>query len=150
MGPEKLTTYEAMRAEIATCVTDKARKLVKHRAAALKQSAHAHGDGSGEMEFDNMDADQLWKVILETASEEVNLNQSAVVKNLKVKKGKGKGKQSGLRKCSKCNSEEHIARDCLVRAARVAGAPAEGRRCFYGRPWRQATWQGREVGRQGS
>ena len=82
LGLEMLGSYEAMRAEIAEWVADEVRKPTRPHAAALEQSAHAHGDGSGEMAFENMDADQLWKVILEPASEEMNPNQlSALVKN---------------------------------------------------------------------
>ena len=124
LGPEKLASYEAMRAEIAEWVANEVRKPMRPRAAALEQSAHSHGDGSGEMDFESMDADRLWKVILETASEEMNPNQlSVLVMNLKVKKGKGKGK--GPRKCYECNSEEHIGKDCPVRAQRIANGGPE-------------------------
>ena len=90
LGPEKLSSYEAMRAEIAEWVADEVRKPTRPRAAALEQVEYAHGDGSGEADFENMDADQLWKMILEPASEEMNPNRlNALVKNFKVKKGKG-------------------------------------------------------------
>ena len=98
LGLEKLVSYEAMRAEIAEWLADEVRKPTRPREAALEQSAHAHGSGSEDVDFESMDSDQLWKVILETAPEEINPNQlSALVKNLQVKKGKGKGK--GPRKC---------------------------------------------------
>ena len=47
------------------------------------------------------------------------------MKNLNVKKkGKGKGKDKP-RTCFECNSEAHIARDCPVRAERVAAGGPE-------------------------
>ena len=124
LGPEKLSSYEAMRAEIAEWVADEVRKPTRPRAAALEQVEYAHGDGSGEADFENMDADQLWQMILEPASEEMNPNRlNALVRNLKVKKGKGKGK--GPRRGYECDSEEHIALNCPIRAARVAAGGPE-------------------------
>ena len=42
----------------------------------------------------------------------------ALVKNLKSKNGKGKGKGEP-RKCFECDAVGHIASECLVRAERV-------------------------------
>ena len=42
---------------------------------------------------------------------------------MKSKKGHGKGK--GKRVCYECDSESHIARECPVRAARVAAGGPE-------------------------
>ena len=124
LGPEKLSSYEAMRAEIAEWVADEVRKPTRPRAAALEQMEHAYAESSGEADIESMDADQLWQMIIEPASEEMNPNRlCAFVKNLKVKQGKGKGK--GPRRCFECNSEEHIASNCLVRAARVAAGGPE-------------------------
>ena len=71
------------------------------------------------------DSNQLMAVFPETPDEGMNPNQlSALVRNLKAKKGKGKGKGKP-RVCYECDSESHIARDCLVRVARVAAGGPE-------------------------
>ena len=72
-----------------------------------------------------MEHDQLQALLLE-ADENTNPNQlHALVKNFNVKKkGKGKGKNKP-RTCFECDSEAHIARDCPVRAERVAAGGPE-------------------------
>ena len=93
LGPEKLSSYEAMRAEIAEWVADEVRKPTRPRAAVFEQLEYAHGDNSGEADFESMDADQIWQMIIEPSSDEMNPNRLyALVKNLKTKNGKGKGK----------------------------------------------------------
>ena len=153
LGPEKLSTYEAMRAEIAEWVADEVRRPTKPRVAVLEQLDYAHGEGSGEADFESMDADQLWQKILEPDFEE-NPNQLyAFVKNLKTKKGKGKGK--GPRKCFECNSEEHIAANCLIRAERVAAGgperlPREADKAASapgGKPASKGSWKGSGKGK---
>ena len=75
--------------------------------------------------YEAMDANQLMAVFLKTPDEGLNPNQlTALVRNLKAKKGKGKGKGKP-RVCYECDSESHIARDCPVRAARVAAGGPE-------------------------
>ena len=120
-----------MKAEIADWVADEVRgKLSKPRAAALEQSGPGIDGGVGvDLEWDSaydvMDASQFMAVFLETPSENMSQNQlNALVKNLKAKKGKGKGKGKA-RSCYECDSECHIARDCPVRAARVAAGGPE-------------------------
>ena len=132
VGSEKLATYQAMKAEIADWVADEVRRPTRPRAAALEQSGPGHdamGGAGVDLEWDSayeaMDANQLMAVFLETPSESMNQNQlNALVKNLKAKKGKGKGKGKP-RTCFECDSESHIARDCPVRAARVAAGGPE-------------------------
>ena len=125
---DKLTTYDAIKAEIADLVADEVRaKLPKPRAAALEQSAPAFDNVDPEWDtaYNAMDANQLLAVFLEIPGEDINQNQlNALVKNLKAKKGKGKGKGKP-RACFECDSESHIARDCPVRAARVAAGGPE-------------------------
>ena len=132
VGSDKLT-YEAMKAEIADWVADEVRaRPTRPRAAALEQSgpgSDAMGGVGVDLEwdcaYDAMDAGQLMAVFLETPSENMSQNQlNALVKNLKAKKGKGKGKGKA-RTCYECDSESHIARDCPVRAERVAAGGPE-------------------------
>ena len=132
VGSDKLT-YEAMKAEIADWVADEVRaRPTRPRAAALEQSgpgSDAMGGVGVDLEwdcaYDAMDAGQLMAVFLETPSENMSQNQlNALVKNLKAKKGKGKGKGKA-RTCYECDSEFHIARDCPVRAERVAAGGPE-------------------------
>ena len=133
MKLDKLTTYEAIKAEIADWVADEVRaRPTRLRAAALEQSGpgcDAMGGVGVDLEwdcaYDAMDAGQLMAVFLETPSENMSQNQlNALVKNLKAKKGKGKGKGKA-RTCYECDSEFHIARDCPVRAERVAAGGPE-------------------------
>ena len=127
MKLDKLLTYDAIKAEIADWVADEVRaRPPKPRAAALEQSAPTSDNVDPEWDtaYNAMDANQLLAVFLETPNEDMNQHQlNALVRNLKVKKGKGKGK--GLRKCFECESPDHIASACPVRATRVAAGGPE-------------------------
>ena len=127
MKLDKLPTYDAIKAEIADWVADEARaRVLRPRAAALEQAAPAFDNADLEWDaaYNVMDPNQLLAVFLETPTEDMHQNQlNALVRNLKLKKGKGKGK--GPRKCFECESPDHIASACPVRAARMAAGGPE-------------------------
>ena len=130
LGPEKLTTYEAMKAEIADWVADEMRsRPSRPRAAALEQSRPGVDNIEIDPEWDEtysaMETNQLLNAFMEMPSDNLNHPQlNALVKNLKVKKGKGKGKGKP-RVCFECDSPDHIASACPVRIARVAAGGPE-------------------------
>ena len=126
VGPEKLPTYEAMRAEIADWLAEELRKPAKQRAAAIGPAAGASqewetpgedGDWDSEtLKFMNMPLDELDREQL-----------MALVKNVRGKKGGGKGGKGGKgpRKCYECDGEGHIASECPIRIERVKNGGPE-------------------------
>ena len=116
LGLEKLQTYEAMRIEIADWLFEELRRLAKQRANLCE----------GLPDGNNSETDAaLLEDFFDTPLENLDHSQlMAIVKNLKSKKGKGRGK-GGPRKCFECDAEDHIASACPVRAERVKNGGPE-------------------------
>ena len=93
VGPEKLPTYEAMRAEIADWLAEELRKLAKQRAAVLGPVAEASQEleaTGGDAEWDP-EAFKFMNMPLDDLDREQLM---ALVKNVRGKqsrKGAGKG-----------------------------------------------------------
>ena len=82
------------------------------RPAGRSPGAAAAAAGDAEM-------DRALLEFINVALEDLDHCQiMALVKNLKSKKGKGRGK-GGPRKCYECDAEDHIASACPVRAERI-------------------------------
>ena len=93
VGPDKLPTYEASRAEIADRLAKEFRKAPRPRAVAFGQAAEPEQPSAGtEWEPDALD-------FLEMPLEDLDRNQlMALVKSVKMKGKKGLGKGTGPRK----------------------------------------------------
>ena len=88
-SPEKVATYELMRAEISEWVAEELRLPARPRAAALEQSEGTCGDAEWDHAYEAMDPDQMQAALLER-NENTNPNQlSALVTNIKAKNRKG-------------------------------------------------------------
>ena len=96
VGTEKLSTYEAMRAEIADWIAEEFRKAPRPRATALGQAAESEQPSAGT------DWEPAALDFLEMPLEDLDRSQlMALVKSIKLKGKKGLGKGTGPRKWSR-------------------------------------------------
>ena len=136
IGPDKLHTYEAMRAEIADWLAEDLRKPTRQRVAALgpaTSNTQEWAETEDNAEWD-LDVYAVPQEELENFDREQRLARSeqlmALVKNIKSKqsrKGGGKGGKGGKgpRKCFECDTEGHIASECPIRLERVKNGGPE-------------------------
>ena len=119
-GPERFGTYAAIRAEALNWLADTHQP--KGKLATFADVPEA--------EVPEIPYDDLGEFLQSSASADVPPEQLlAMVRNSHLKKSKGAGKGSGKdrppRKCYECDSPDHIAANCVQRAARVAAGGPE-------------------------
>ena len=97
-----------------------------------------------------MTHEQFAAFLLDPVSQAMLAEQlMAMVKNIKLKKGKGGGKgPKGARpprKCYECDADDHIAANCPIRAARVAAGGPEGLDDPMGKEGAKGNTEGEEL-----
>ena len=98
LGPEKLPTYEAMRAEIWDWLVEELRKAPKQRAAALGQAAGAEEPGANA-EWDSETLD-----FLDMALEDLDRNRvMALVENIEGECYHADAMQEQVRGAARCD-----------------------------------------------
>ena len=119
-GPGRFDTYEAVRAEALIWLADNAPQKGK-----LALVAEVQDEELPDVAYEDLGDFCSNPANAETSQESL----MAIVKNAHLKKQKGAGKGSGKdrppRKCYECDSPDHIAANCLQRAARVAAGGPE-------------------------
>ena len=119
-GPERFSTYAAIKAEVLNWLADN--NQPKGKLAAITDAP--------EVEVPEIAYDDFGTFLQSPASADWSSDQLlAMVRNSHLKKTKGAGKGSGKdrppRKCYECDSPDHIATNCPQRAARVAAGGPE-------------------------
>ena len=120
-GPERFSSYEAIRAEALNWLADNLHQP-KGKLAVIIDVA--------EPEVPEIAYEQLGEYLLNPANADVPPETLlAMVRNAHLKKTKGGGKGDGKarppRRCFECDAEDHIGANCPIRAARVAAGGPE-------------------------
>ena len=125
---DRLTDYDDIKTEIVEWLAEEIKPISRGtlKVASQQVPQEQQGDGTGGEQEEDLD-EGLIKQLNEADS---SGHLYALVRNAMLKQSKGdvkcgKGKGKGRRKCFECDSENHIASACPVRAERVAnGGPA--------------------------